>query len=193
MGKRDHTLTLRARAASQRLRGTVVESPVLVEDDLGRVVRRVEFGPSATVIASDRAGAAWLCGTYGTSGTSYKLTLERGWITIPRPAAWRPSARVGIRWALDNDAVTVIRAGYGSFVGSLPLPSRPSPGTRRDSIPQSILRTGRNLDTTSSNRLSRACDYRAQGRQRCRSSGIFGRPGRASRSHGSTVNSLGYS
>src|SRR5205823_12671808 len=32
-----------------------------------------------------------------------------------------PSARAGIRYALDGAARTVIRAGYGSFVGGLPL------------------------------------------------------------------------
>ena len=54
LGQGDHSLTLTAHVAPQRLRGTVAEGPVLVEDIEGRVVRRVEFGPPSTLSASDR-------------------------------------------------------------------------------------------------------------------------------------------
>src|SRR5207253_5347070 len=37
------------------------------------------------------------------------------------PVAPIPSGRIGVRYALDQAGLTVIKAGYGSFVGNLPL------------------------------------------------------------------------
>ena len=120
LAQHDHALTLTARMASQRLRGTVAESPVLVDDGKGRIVRRVQFGPPSTLMASDgpmalAARDVWTIGD--------RLQLDAG-ARVDHDSSYggpTPSARAGIRYAVDSAAVTVIRAGYGSFVGSLPL------------------------------------------------------------------------
>ncbi len=120
VGRRDHAIGLSVRMASQRLRGTVAEGPVLVEDTVGRVVRRVQFGPPSTLTANDSPMAltgrdVWTIGD--------RLQIDAG-VRVDHDSSYSgatPSARVGIRYAFDSAAVTVVRAGYGSFVGALPL------------------------------------------------------------------------
>ena len=58
LGRHGHALGVTANMASQRLRGSVAESPVLVEDERGRVVRRVEFGAPSTLTGERRARRA---------------------------------------------------------------------------------------------------------------------------------------
>jgi hypothetical protein len=120
-----HEFTMAAGLFSRQLTGSVTERPILVVDALGRKVRTVGFGPgggtdTAALDASDRpayiaARDVW--------HASERLQIDGGmrvdYNGSHGPRA--PSARVGLRLGLDASEVTILKAGYGSFVGDLPL------------------------------------------------------------------------
>jgi len=119
-GRHGHALGVTANLAAQHLRGTVGESPVLVEDERGRLVRRVEFGAPSTLTGSDAPVAltardVWTVGNRLQLDAGARMDRDSSYGAVAR------SGRVGLRYAFDDDSVTVIRAGYGGFVGRLPL------------------------------------------------------------------------
>ncbi len=120
LGRHGHALGVTANIASQRLRGSVSEVPVEVEDELGRLVRRVEFGAPSTLTGSDAPVAltardVWTVGSRLQFDVGARVDHDTSYGAVAR------SARVGLRYALEDDSVTVVRAGYGGFVGRLPL------------------------------------------------------------------------
>ena len=147
LGDRDHAFSLTGRIASQRLHGIVAETSVLVEDMQGRVVRRIQFGPPSTLMANDEpmelaARDVWTVGD--------RLQLDAGG-RVDRNSSYggaAPSARAGIRYTFERAAATVLRAGYGSFVGSLPQAVEAFAGhpTRFDRVLDA--QTGTELHTT---------------------------------------------
>src|SRR5262249_11845874 len=118
--ERPHAVTLTGRYAQQRLRGAIVESPVHVEDAARRLVRRIEFGPRSTTAAHDRPMSLAARDVWTLSA---RLQVDAG-ARVEHDGSYGgavPSARAGVRYAVDADGVTIVRAGYGSFIGSLPL------------------------------------------------------------------------
>lgn len=118
-GGRVHELGLLGEVSSRRLRGHIEDGPVRVEDGEGRLVRQVEFGPRAAISSEDvplavAARDLW----HVTSG----LTLEGGVrVDHTRYGGATTSARTGLSLALDSSETTVLKAGYGTFTGTLPL------------------------------------------------------------------------
>ncbi|MGB7220400.1 MAG: carboxypeptidase regulatory-like domain-containing protein [Vicinamibacterales bacterium] len=122
-----HEFTIAAGIFSRRLTGSVTEQPVLVVDAIGRLVRRVGFGPAgdtgtgtASLEASDRpsylaARDVW--------HASERLQIDGGVrVDYNGSHGYRaPSGRLGLRLGLDASDRTVVKAGYGTFVGDLPL------------------------------------------------------------------------
>ena len=115
-----HTLTIGGSVAARRMNGSLTENPVSVENAEGRVVRRIDFGEGSSIRARDaRLGAwvrdVWRAGDRVEIDGGVRLDGNTG---IDDTA---PSVRTGIRYALDASQLTVLKAGAGSFVGTLPL------------------------------------------------------------------------
>ncbi|MDE3155880.1 MAG: TonB-dependent receptor [Acidobacteriota bacterium] len=119
-GAQTHDLTVAAGLATRRLHGTVRESPVLVRDALGRGVRTVSFGAPSTFAVHDRPGDVAIRDLWSVNE---RLRLDAGmrmdW--NGRFGGATPSARLGGSYDLDEDGDTVLKAGVGRFVGTLPL------------------------------------------------------------------------
>jgi hypothetical protein len=118
---RTHDLTIGLSAALRRLTGTVNASPVAVLDGRGRTVRTVTFGPASDYLARDApmgilARDVWHVNDRAQIELGVRLD-HRG----RHPVAPVPSGRIGVRLALDSAGLTVLKGGYGGFVGNLPL------------------------------------------------------------------------
>jgi hypothetical protein len=119
LGRHTHDVTLSGEAAWRRLNGSVDEAPVRVQDLDGTVVRAVDFGPAAAIGARDRSAAFVARDVWQLSR---RLTIDGGGrVDGSAEADTRPSGRVGVRLGLDSSGATVLKAGYGSFIGTLPL------------------------------------------------------------------------
>jgi hypothetical protein len=114
-----HDITLGGEVAARRLRGRVAEGPVVVSDAEGRTVRTVEFGAPSALSAQDRPVGLALRDVWQVSDRTQVDAGVR--VDHSRHGGGAPSARLGVRYALDASGVTVLKAGYGSFVGGLPL------------------------------------------------------------------------
>jgi Carboxypeptidase regulatory-like domain/TonB dependent receptor len=120
IGSKSHDFTLAGEVATRRLTRTVDEIPIEVYDIDGRLVRRVEFGPPSTIRSEDRPLSFAARDVWQASG---RLTIDGG-VRVDGGsghASMTPSARFGVRYALDESARTVLKGGYGSFIASLPL------------------------------------------------------------------------
>ena len=135
-----HDFTLGGRIAARRLSGRVSNAPLTVEDLNGRTVRTVTFGPPTSFAVRDNPTALLARDVFHVND---RLQLDFGGRLDHRlrhHVAPQMSGRLGARLSIDPAGLTVIKAGYGSFVGNLPLaaeafadyPSR----TDRDIDPQ---------------------------------------------------------
>jgi hypothetical protein len=116
---RPHDLSIAGDAASQNLRGRIEETPIEVIDPQERIVRTVDFGLPQDLAADDRLmGMAFR----DVLHVNNQLQIESGArLDSSRVANTTPSARLGLRWALDAASRTVVKGGIGTFVGTLPL------------------------------------------------------------------------
>lgn len=114
-----HDITVAGGAELRRLTGTVAESSVAVEDEAGRTIRTVTFGDPASLSAHDRPlGLA----VRDVVTINDRLQIDGGarFDNVYRTRIV-PSARAGVRMALDSAGTTVLKAGIGHFVSRLPL------------------------------------------------------------------------
>jgi hypothetical protein len=121
IGSRTHDITVGAKVASRRLSGAVSDTAVAVEDAEGRTIRTVTFGSAAAFAVRDWPLAVLLRDVWHVSD---RLLFELGGRLDHRGrhvGAPVPTARFGVRYAIDPDGLTVLKGGYGSFVGNLPL------------------------------------------------------------------------
>jgi hypothetical protein len=116
-----HDFTFGAKATRRRLSGRITNGPVAVEDSQGRTVRTVTFGPTANYAVRD-APMSLLARDVWHLTDRVQIDLGGRLDHRGRHPVWPiPSGRIGIRYALDQAGLTVIKAGYGNFVGNLPL------------------------------------------------------------------------
>jgi hypothetical protein len=115
-----HDLLATADVSYRRLTGSVAESSVRVEDSAGVVVRTVDFTAPGSIRTTDVPLGAAVRDVWHVTD---RVQLDAGG-RVDYTSGFGgpvPSARSGVRIALDSEAVTVLKVGYGSFVGSLPL------------------------------------------------------------------------
>ncbi len=114
-----HDFTAATGVRARHLTGTVSEDPVVVDNERGETVRTVRFGPSSSIGARDWPYDAAVRDLWRVSG---RLQVDAG-LRIDGVDRYGslPSARGGVRYALDDGGVTVIKAGAGNFVGKIPL------------------------------------------------------------------------
>jgi hypothetical protein len=114
-----HEVTAAGSIRARRLRGSVAEDPVLVENEHGDLVRTVHFGQSSLLSAHDWPYDLALRDVWRLNG---RVQLDGGArIDGVNRYGLLPSARVGFRYALDDAGVTVVKGGVGNFVGKIPL------------------------------------------------------------------------
>jgi hypothetical protein len=140
LASKAHEITIGGRLARRGLRGNVMNTPIVVEDTLGREVRSVSFGPSSSFEVRDYPMA--LLGR-DVVHLSDSLQVDLGARLDHRgrhKRAPQPSARLGVRYAVGAAGLTVLKAGYGSFVGNIPLAA--------EAFGDYPSRTDRDLDAT---------------------------------------------
>ena len=114
-----HDFSLSWEVAARRLSGRIAESPVVVTDVLGRALRSVDFGEPASFGANDRPVGLAMRDVWQVSD---RIQIDAGArVDHSRHGGGAPSGRVGLRYLVDSSGATVVKAGYGSFVGNLPL------------------------------------------------------------------------
>ena len=121
IGTKAHDITLGGRLSSRRMSGSVADIPVSVEDTRGRLVRNVTFGSASQFAVRDFPMALL---ARDVMHLSDRVQLDVGARLDHRGRhrrAPQPSGRLGVRYALDPSGLTVLKGGYGSFVGNLPL------------------------------------------------------------------------
>src|SRR5262249_58157765 len=87
----------------------------------GRLVRSVTFGPATQFAVRDFPTALL---ARDVMHLSDRVQLDVGARLDHRGRhrrAPQPSGRLGVRYALDSSGLTVLKGGYGSFVGNPPL------------------------------------------------------------------------
>jgi hypothetical protein len=116
---RSHNFSLSGEVAARSLTGRIAEAPVVVRNMAGSIVRSVEFGPPADLDAHDRPVGVAIRDVWQITD---RLQVDAGArMDHSRYGGGAPSARAGLRYAVDPSGITVVKAGYGSFVGNLPL------------------------------------------------------------------------
>ena len=119
IGGRRHDFTMSGEIGSSRLRGSVQESSIVINDAQGRPVRMISFGGASSVSAYDRPVGLSLRDVWQVSD---RMQIDGGGrIDHSRYGGASPSGRVGVRLALDEFGTTVVKAGFGTFVGTMPL------------------------------------------------------------------------
>ena len=118
-GRQTHELTLQARLADRRLVGDVSNGGVRVEDAQGRAVRAVSFGAPTVLDARDRPVSVAVRDVWRRTE---RLQFDGG-VRLDYDSRYGavPSARGGLRYALNAEGTTALKAGVGRFVGQLPL------------------------------------------------------------------------
>jgi len=117
--RRPHDVTVNAEVMGRQLDGRVHESDVHVVDAQGRRVRTVEFGgPRAFGVRDRSVGAALRDVWQATKRLQFDMGVRAD---ASRYGGGTPSGRIGARIALDGAQRTILKTGFGRFVGALPL------------------------------------------------------------------------
>jgi hypothetical protein len=115
-----HTVTIVGGIQQRSMHGGVVHYPIRIEDAEARLVRLIEFAPSAPFSAMDGAQELVVRDLWEPND---RWQVDVG-VRMDRNRAlgegeWSP--RLGIRYLVDRSGSTVLKAGAGRFVGRLPL------------------------------------------------------------------------
>jgi hypothetical protein len=115
-----HDLTLSGGVNVRSLTSTSAEGPVRVENTAGTLVRTVDFGDMARVDVRDSIVEVALRDVWRPHE---RLQVDAG-VRVDGARQYgplAPSVRSGVRYSLRTKTLTVIKAGVGTFVGSVPL------------------------------------------------------------------------
>ena len=115
-----HDLTLSGGVNTRSLTSTSAEGPVRVESTTGNLVRTVDFDDMSRVSVRDTivdlaARDVWRLHERFQVDAGVRVDGARQYGPIA------PSVRSGVRYTLKTKALTVIKAGVGTFVGNVPL------------------------------------------------------------------------
>ena len=116
-----HTFSVISDMQYRTMSSIVHHQPIRIEDDMGRETRMIDFAPALEPIAIDdvRGGAGvrdlWDVNPRLQLDLDLRLDLDKG------ASGLTPSPRIGLRYALDADSRTTLKASVGRFVGRPPL------------------------------------------------------------------------
>ena len=116
---RTHDFTMTGEIGATRLHGSVAERSIVVNNQSGEVVRTIDFGAPSSIAAHDWPTGLALRDVWRASD---RVQLDAGLrADYSRYGGTEPSARAGVRYEMNETGTTVLKAGYGTFVGGLPL------------------------------------------------------------------------
>lgn len=112
-----HTFSTIFSARQRAMDATIAEQPIHVLDDADRLTRHVEFGPSVRFRVRDTLAGV---GVRDLWDLTPRLQIDLG-VRVDRGDQTVAAPRVGVRFALDGESRTVLKASAGRFVGYAPL------------------------------------------------------------------------
>jgi hypothetical protein len=116
-----HDFTLGGRIAARKLTGRISNTPIVVEDFAGRPVRTVTFSSPTSYEVRDHPTSLLARDVFHLND---RFQLDLGGRLDHRlrhHVGPQASGRIGVRYAIDPSGLTVVKAGYGTFVGNLPM------------------------------------------------------------------------
>jgi len=114
-----HEFGVTAELSAVRTSGQVAEREIQVRSSAGALLRHVGFAGPSTLSASDTTASVALRDVWHLHPRAEVDAGVRVDTSLLAPAV--PSARVGLRYMLDDAGRTTVKAGIGRFVGALPL------------------------------------------------------------------------
>jgi hypothetical protein len=116
-----HTLSVTGDLQYRRMSASMSHQRIRIEDDLGRLTRSIEFAAVLRPIAtSDARGGAGFRDLWDVTAR-LQLDLDLRLDGYQGSTVVTPSPRIGVRYALDDEGRTTLKASAGRFVGRPPL------------------------------------------------------------------------
>lgn len=116
----DHGLSINVSVRHRGMDGTLVDSPIMIVDENGAVVRSIRFGPAGVLTPSDTGYGAGFRDLWDLSSrfqVDLGLRVDGGGTSDTAV----PGPRVGVRYLLTEDGRTILRGSVGRYVGRVPL------------------------------------------------------------------------
>jgi hypothetical protein len=114
-----HTLSVSGAFQMRAMIGSLAYQPIRILDDGGRLMRFIEFSPDRQQLAvRDTSGGAGLRDLWDVNRA---LQIDLNLRVDASGSSLAASPRVGIRYLLDPDGRTTLKASAGRFVGLPPL------------------------------------------------------------------------
>jgi hypothetical protein len=115
-----HNLSLSGDIQFRSMSSDMIHHSVRIEDDLGRLTRSIEFAPLARAIETDDARGGGGFRDLWDVNQRLQLDLDLR-LDAYAGSGVTPSPRIGVRYFLDADEKTTLKASTGRFVGRPPL------------------------------------------------------------------------
>ncbi len=116
-----HTISLTGDVQLRTMSSVINHQPIRIEDDAGRLTRTIDFAPvRQPITAGDARGGAGFRDLWDVN-PRLQLDLDLRLDAYEGAANVTPSPRIGLRYALDADSRTTLKASAGRFVGRPPL------------------------------------------------------------------------
>jgi hypothetical protein len=118
----DHGLSTNVSVRHRGMDGTLVDSPIMIVDENGNVVRSIRFGPAGILTPQETGygfGVRDLWDLTGRLQVDIGLRLDGGGGGMSEAVAAGP--RAGVRYLLDAEGRTILRGSIGRYVGRVPL------------------------------------------------------------------------
>jgi hypothetical protein len=153
-----HTISVTGDVNFRSMSSAIRHQTIRIEDDMGRLMRSIDFAPvPQPVTTNDVRGGAGVRDLWDVTAR-LQLDLDLRLDSYDGATSVTPSPRIGLRYELDEDGRTTLKASAGRFVGRPPLgahafdqfPARldqsldPVAGTLRSSHTYRLV--GRNLE-----------------------------------------------
>ena len=116
-----HTFSASGEVRSRTMSSIIRHQTIQIQDDFHRLTRQIEFGGLNGPVETDDIGAGLGLRDLWDLSARLQVDLDVRFDWTRRAAALVPSPRVAIRYALDDEDRTIIKASVGRFVGLAPL------------------------------------------------------------------------
>ena len=114
-----HTLSVSGAFQMRAMIGSLSYQQIRIQDDLGRLMRLIQFRPDYQQLAvHDTSGGVGLRDLWDVN---HRLQVDLNLRVDASGSSAAPSPRVGVRYLLDEDGRTTVKASAGRFVGLAPL------------------------------------------------------------------------
>jgi hypothetical protein len=117
-----HTVSVSGNVQMRTMSATMSHQPLQIEDDLGRLMRSIQFAPLAGRLeASDEMAGI---GVRDVWDVNPRLQLDLNARLDWSDGSTVASPRLGLRYLVNADGRTTLKASAGRFVGLVPLGAR---------------------------------------------------------------------